>query len=417
MLKLMFFSKDFGDKMVYPLIALFLGTGNQTAYVPCAIVERLFDDPNLKLWDYDPKTLLPNLPEMVTFDNLHDFYEKWRQDLVSRGVDIRLQTEVAGIQRQGKDRITIKTRRRIPNQPSACESDGPTSDRDAEIYDDLVMCVAADEALGLLGEKATRVERFVLGGAAYYDDLTVTHFDSDYFSRQYETGSSSGPHRDTGGSIRPRSSRQQDFRPMYYTKSYLTDPRKIEMSFDCSNYQHQLRVATQKGSQKFDHVYQTIFLDKRDEHLWTLHGDLGPGGTPLLDPEKIIDKKWWHQIGHGWKHYLRVVPGMMFINGRRNTHFAGSWTLVNMHEVAVSHTLSYLCPTHLLRHYPNHTHRLSVGLPLRIVWEQAISSLTTLLKNFLPSTCSSPTAQAIGGRRLEGASEIHGGTGRVEVVA
>lgn len=52
MLRLMFFSKDFGDKMVYPLIALFLGTGNQTADVPSAIVERLFDDPNMKLVSY-----------------------------------------------------------------------------------------------------------------------------------------------------------------------------------------------------------------------------------------------------------------------------------------------------------------------------------------------------------------------------
>lgn len=48
MLRMFFFSKDFGDKMVYPLIALFLGTGNQTANVACAILERLFDDPNMK---------------------------------------------------------------------------------------------------------------------------------------------------------------------------------------------------------------------------------------------------------------------------------------------------------------------------------------------------------------------------------
>jgi hypothetical protein len=27
MLRMFFFSKDFGDKMVFPLIALFLGTG------------------------------------------------------------------------------------------------------------------------------------------------------------------------------------------------------------------------------------------------------------------------------------------------------------------------------------------------------------------------------------------------------
>lgn len=32
MLRMFFFSKDFGDKMVFPLIALFLGTGNPALY-------------------------------------------------------------------------------------------------------------------------------------------------------------------------------------------------------------------------------------------------------------------------------------------------------------------------------------------------------------------------------------------------
>lgn len=36
MLRMFFFSKDFGDKMVFPLIALFLGTGN---YHPVGIIE------------------------------------------------------------------------------------------------------------------------------------------------------------------------------------------------------------------------------------------------------------------------------------------------------------------------------------------------------------------------------------------
>jgi hypothetical protein len=49
MLRMFFFSKSFGDKMAYPLIALFLGTGNQTANVACTILERLFGDPNMKL--------------------------------------------------------------------------------------------------------------------------------------------------------------------------------------------------------------------------------------------------------------------------------------------------------------------------------------------------------------------------------
>ena len=73
MLRMFFFSKDFGDKMVYPLIALILGRGNQTANVACAIFERLFDDLNMNLRDYDPDILLPNLPTMVTFPKLDQF--------------------------------------------------------------------------------------------------------------------------------------------------------------------------------------------------------------------------------------------------------------------------------------------------------------------------------------------------------
>ena len=40
MLKIFRFSKDFGEKMVYPLVALFFGTGNQTPYISCAILVR-----------------------------------------------------------------------------------------------------------------------------------------------------------------------------------------------------------------------------------------------------------------------------------------------------------------------------------------------------------------------------------------
>lgn len=96
--------------MVFPLIALFLGTGNQTANVSCAILERLFDDPNMKLWNYGPDTLLPNLPTMVTFPNLHDFYEDWRKDLESKGVKVRLQADVMEILQQNENKTVLTTR-------------------------------------------------------------------------------------------------------------------------------------------------------------------------------------------------------------------------------------------------------------------------------------------------------------------
>jgi len=334
MLRMFFFSKDFGDKMVYPLIALFLGTGNQTANVSCAILERLFDDPNMKLWDYDAETLLPNLPTMVTFPNLHNFYEDWRKDLQSKGVEIRLKTEVAEITQRNDQGVVIQTR---PSSEDR-DDDTTTSKSKTETFDELVMCVLADDALKLLGKTASRKEKFVLGGASFYDDITITHSDSNYFKKHYET------EFDPKLCADPKSKAQEDqiafakgeqkgpdgeekgFRPMYYTKSYKQDPKKIEMSFDCSNYQHQFRDSSDSENPgEKAHVYQSIFLDKRNDKLWTI-GE--------IDETKIIERKWWHQLGHRWQHYVRVVPGMMFINGKNNTLFAGSWTLVNMHELA-----------------------------------------------------------------------------------
>jgi hypothetical protein len=314
MLRMFFFSKDFGNKMVYPLIALFLGTGNQTANVSCVILERLFNDPNMKLWDYDSETLLPNLPTMVTFPNLHDFYEDWRKDLEAKGVHIRLNTDVTEILQRSDKGIILQARRFDPDAKERTgEHVGPPSK--PERYDELVMCILADSAVGLLGKTATVKERFVLNGAKFFDDITITHSDSKYFQKHYETTF------DPELCAKPGSKTQEDqiafakgqqlgtsdgssgFRPMYYTKSYAQDPKKIEMSFDCSNYQHQFRLDRNTETLPVsyeNHVFQSIFLDKRNKHLWTIDE---------IEESKIIEKKWWHQLGHRWQHYVRVVPG------------------------------------------------------------------------------------------------------------
>lgn len=335
MLKMFFFSKDFGDKMVFPLIALFLGTGNQTANVSCAILERLFDDPNMKLWDYDPDTLLPNLPTMVTFPNLHNFYSDWAADLRSKGVDIRLSTAVTSIISRSSSGIVLQTRPFTPN-PNDLSPGTPvdTSPPETSTYDELVLAVLADDAKRLLGKTSTWRERFVLGGAHFFDDITITHSDSAYFQKQYET------RFNPDLCAKPQSKAQEDqiafskgerpgpddepagYRPMYYTHSYASDPQKIEMSFDCTNYQHQFRKDHDAATPPIpydNHVFQSIFLDKRNRELWTI--------DEIAD-DKIIERKWWHQLGHRWQHYARVVPGMMFINGKNHTWFAGSWTLV-----------------------------------------------------------------------------------------
>ncbi|KAK5997402.1 hypothetical protein PT974_02758 [Cladobotryum mycophilum] len=314
MLRFFFFGKDFANTMVYPLIALFLGTGNQTPNVPAAIVERLFNDPNMKLWDYDSSTLLPNRPTMYTFDHLHEFYGKWKDDLVAKGVAIRTNTEVVKVLSRSKKGINLQVKN---------TSSGETTE---EKFNEMVFCVLADDALRILGTTASWREKVVLGGAAFYDDITVTHTDTEYFNRHYETHFKpelcADPKSDDQR-MQIAKSKGSGFNPMYYTYSYKEDARLIEMSFNCSNYQHQLKNANAAPASSFEPVYQTIFLNKKLSYLWTIDD---------IDQDKVIKCNWWHQLGHRWQHYVRVVPGMMFLQGRNHTLFAGSWTLVNMHE-------------------------------------------------------------------------------------
>ena len=300
----------------------------------------------MKLWDYDSETLLPNLPQMVTFPHLEKFYGEWSADLRSKGVDIRTNTDVTAILSRGKDGVVLQTRPFDPERKKKVdelgggEHTGPPST--TETYDDMVMCILADDAKKLLGKAATWKEKFILGGATFFDDITITHSDADYFQRNYET------HFDPSLCAEPKSDEQESmikfaknesrgpdgepggYRPMYYTHSYKEDMHKIEMAFDCTNYQHQFRQDQDDAEGKApvayeNHVFQSIFLDKGSRHLWTID---------QIDESKVIEKKWWHQLGHRWQHYVRVVPNMMFINGKNSTWYAGSWTLVNMHEIA-----------------------------------------------------------------------------------
>ncbi|PLB33860.1 putative flavin-containing amine oxidasedehydrogenase [Aspergillus candidus] len=336
-MRLFRFSRDFSNRIVLPLIALFLGTGNQTPNVPSALLERLFDDPNMKLWDYDPDALLPNQPTMYTFPNLSNFYSDWTKDLASRGVHIRLNTRVQLLKRDKYEVILRPLRTRSYSIASGDDMYSPP-----ESFDDLVLCCPADEAKRILDEHASWRERYVLNGVSFYNDLTVTHSDASYFANNFETRfrtelcgyTSTEARKDQAAFARqqPPLSRKdgwEGFAPMYFTHSLPSAPDRIEMGFDCSHYQHQFREALGEDTPAPEpdrHVYQSIFLNDEESHLWTLDG---------IDENKIIARKWWHQFGHRWQHYLRVVPGMMFINGKNRTLYAGSWTMVNMHEIAV----------------------------------------------------------------------------------
>ncbi|KAK0652734.1 hypothetical protein B0T16DRAFT_455077 [Cercophora newfieldiana] len=338
LMKLFWFSYEFANTVALPMVALFLGTGNYTPQVPSIILERLCTSPTYGMWyPPDKQSIASNLPPMVVFPNFSRFYEDWRKDLVSKGVNVRLSTEVTEIVRRDKKGVTVKTIKRTPtrdghNPSSAWAPEDPTinSDEDAkettEHYDEIVLCCLADTSKRLLAKTSTFRERRILGSAKFSNDITITHTDDAYMRDHYENffnpdqavTSLSGVDQ----TARVDSART-NFRPMYYIKPYDADLTKLEMCFDCTNYQAQFPPDVPFE----DHVFQTIFLNKeRDGHLWT-DGEIAE--------DKIIRKDWWHQLCHSWTHYAFVVPWMWTMQGRKHTRFASSWTMVNAHEVAV----------------------------------------------------------------------------------
>ncbi|PSN69850.1 FAD/NAD(P)-binding domain-containing protein [Corynespora cassiicola Philippines] len=337
LLKMFFFSDEFTNTIVLPMVALFLGTGNYTPEVPSIILERLCTSPTYGMW-YPPDKLsiASNLPPMVVFPRFEKFYDSWRKDLISKGVNVRLSTEITQVVKRDKTGVTVKLIKRTPSPDKHNPNSAwvPHDDQNAdagaqeieEHYDELVLCVLADTAKRILTPTASFRERHILGSAKFSNDITITHTDTAYMSKHYENFYNPSQAVSTLSGVDQSArnqSAQKSFKPMYMIKTYPTDRTKLEMCFDCTNYQSQFPPDV-----PFErHVFQTIFLNKeRDGALWS-DGE--------IDPDKVIRRDWWHQLCHSWTHYAFVVPWVWAMQGRRRTRFAGSWTLVNAHEVAV----------------------------------------------------------------------------------
>ncbi|KAK6221353.1 hypothetical protein LQW54_001452 [Pestalotiopsis sp. IQ-011] len=326
--KMFLFSEDFINTIALPMTALFLGTGNATPEVPAIMFERLCTSPTYGMWyPPDPDTIVHNQPPMIVFPNFSEFYNTWKQDLISRGVTVRLSTELTEIVQRNKRGVIVRLKPRTPvedgHNPAGGDPDAPAGE---EHYNEIVLCCLADTAKKVLGRTASWREKRVLGSAKFSDDITITHNDADYMKKHYENF-----YREdlavTSAGGRDQTSRvnfgAQSFRPMYYIKMYDKDRSKLEMCFDTTNYQSQFPEDVPFEQ----HVFQTIYLNKdRDGALWT---------DSEIREDKIIRRDWWHQLCHSWTHYCFVIPWMMFLQAKNHTRFAASWTLVNAHEVAV----------------------------------------------------------------------------------
>ncbi|KAK2459902.1 hypothetical protein APHAL10511_008102 [Amanita phalloides] len=350
MLKMFRFSKEFGDTIVYPLVALFFGTGNQTPFISSAILERVFMDPNMRLFEYSPDTFLASIPKMKAFPCLSMLYDKWKSFVEEQGqgsVQVVLEREVMRIKRHSRSAGAIEVWSRPTkgtNNEQEVESPG---EEELETFDEIVLCCDADSALKILGEDAGWLERRVLGNVKYLWDVTVTHNDLEYMEKYYRARYDpilrSEKNQDDPERKKQFEFAQKNFAPLYFIRSYPKDKSKLEMSFDLTCYQPQFDGVSPLGPSANDdtnnkdegeiplerHVFQTIFLNKEPEssQYWS---------KDEIDGKKIIMQKWWKQQSHRWQHYAGTVPWMGLINGKSHTYFAGAWTVLNMHEIAVA---------------------------------------------------------------------------------
>ncbi|CAF2658622.1 unnamed protein product [Rotaria sp. Silwood2] len=279
-------SSCFTNAMLYPLTALFFGTGNQTKNVSSALIARIFFDPDLKLFDYNSKCFLSSQVDMFAFDKLSNIY----QSLVDKCIHIsHNQTKFYFNQTIKKVSLTnVYT----------------NSNQFNNSFDVIIFACDAETILKI-NEKSTRYQQAILGNIRYYDDVTYTHIDLNYMNTYYTV--------------------HLDF-DQYFIYTNINDSHQpLEMSFNLSNYQPHL-IGLKREKYPNLNIFQTIFLNKFESKKWTIE---------KLDKNKIILERWWRQFAHVWQHFLFTVPLIRFIQEENsNILYAGAYTMFNTHEIA-----------------------------------------------------------------------------------
>ncbi|UJR08567.1 hypothetical protein I4U23_012826 [Adineta vaga] len=337
-IRLFCLSSRFSNAMLYPLTALFFGTGNQTSNVSSALIARVFLDPDLKLFDYNFERLLASQADMFAFDKLSHIY----QALMDRCIQLSY----------GQTKFYF-------NQPITKISSTNVyinSNEFLDSFDVIIFACDAENVLKIL-DKPNRFQQTVLGNVRYFDDVTYTHTDLDYMNEHYNV------HLDSD---------------QYFIHTDINDPScPLEMSFNLSNYQADL-IKLKHEQYPSLNVFQTIFLNKLESNKWTVN---------KMNKKKILLERWWRQFAHVWQHFLFTVPLMRFIQqDNQRILFAGAYTMFNTHEIAC---ISGLAVAHQLgATYPFDKDPLAVkqfDLYLNYVYGKSRNGKTTFLQRL--TTC------------------------------
>lgn len=165
------FSPEFGDRLLYPLLSMFFGTAHQTPYLSSVIVERLFTDPSMRLFEYSRKSFLDSCPSLRAFPHLDHVYQTWSERLEATGVvHIRTSREVTHVVRESSVTGGVRLWHRAVGSVSEDVADSREKE---ELFDELIMATDAKSALNILGGDANWLERKILGNVGHLWDVAA----------------------------------------------------------------------------------------------------------------------------------------------------------------------------------------------------------------------------------------------------
>lgn len=275
-------SRSFVNNVILPTLALFFGTGNQVAKLPAPLGAQVFglgdaDDADaraLTVFDLDMQYFIVTARNnMLALPPLRAVYDALGRELVRRGVVVRTSTAARAVEERGAQVVVT-----------------PSGSGAAAVFDRVIVACQVPDILPLLPAK--HKARGVLKKVRYFHDMSVTHRDTAHMRRHFA---------------------YDEQRPINYF-IHERSAKSMDMGFALHRYQ---RVRAP--------LYQTLWLQ-------------GPGGEPdraaPIQPALVLREDHWFQLGHTVSHFVNCVARLKHIQGPR-IFFAGSWTLVNSHEVAV----------------------------------------------------------------------------------
>lgn len=269
-------SRSFVNSVVLPLLALFFGTGNMVAKLPATLAAQVFN--------VDPK--VPN--PVTVFDLDPTYFISTRRPNMLALPPMRL--VYAALHRELEKRgVVVKLAHKAIRVRETKYGARVTDAHKVSHRADKVVCaMQVPDVIKLLSRRHRALKYFKR--THYFHDVSITHRDVQHMRTHFE---------------------YSDTEPVNYFVKERTS-RSMDMGFALHRYQ---RVTPP--------LFQTLLLQ-----------DDAPRTDPLPRADTVLRTDRWYQLGHTVGHFITCVANVHKFQGP-HIFFAGSWTLVNSHEVAV----------------------------------------------------------------------------------